>query len=230
MNQLHKSFIAGNAIGTSHRTKPLLAILLISFFACSQTIYGQLLIASNTEIFVDNDNWISAYSSTVKSKHSVTTEKTTDLEFGGVFNGFTPGTVIIDPDPSKPRTSSGGVILNTRQPGCPAVIRLTIRNEDHCKNDDHELNDDNECDRDENDDHYVKDEHFGFSRHGVWNTIVLSKSTNLKRTDGTETMTADSYVILRTKGTIYIGSTLHVAANQKRGRYSGAFTITAACD
>jgi len=81
------------------------------------------------------------------SRHTISCQKITDLDFGRAFSGISAGTVVMDPNTSISRKSTGGVILDNRNIGHPAYLQLTIYNTDHCTNTDHCNNDDNECDR-----------------------------------------------------------------------------------
>jgi hypothetical protein len=166
------------------------------------------------------------------SRHSISCQKVTDLDFGRAFSGISAGTVVMDPNTSISRKATGGVILDNRNIGHPAYLQLTITNPDHCENDDHCTNDNNECDRSEDDDNKTNDQSTTFNRHGVVNTISLPSSTTLSLTVGshTYTMTADTYKFIRTNGNFYIGATLHVGANQVAGVYTGSFTVTQTCN
>lgn len=148
------------------------------------------------------------------------------LSFGGIFTSPLSGTVTVNPDGTANYT--GGVYAHTGVVGGnpnAALIELTLENPEHCTQDDHCQNDNDECDRNEDDDHAVNDYHQTFTRHGMDCSLTISSPTKLTRTGGNETMTADNYIISRTKGDISIGATLHVGANQASGSYCGVFYV-----
>ncbi len=162
--------------------------------------------------------------------HNVVLSKIYDLNFGGIFCGSSPGTVIVSPSGTVSYT--GNVVAHNGVSGFlarPAVVQLNITNHDHCTQDDHESNDDNEYNRDEDDDNHTNDTRTSYNRHGVAVSITMPSSSTLTRTGGTATMTADNFNFTRTKGNFSIGATLHVAGNQTPGPYAGTFLVTVIC-
>lgn len=164
--------------------------------------------------------------------HSISCLKYTDLDFGGACAGLTSGTIVMSADPQTERSSTGGVTLDSRNPGHPAMLKLTIYNDSHCQGDDHRSNDDDECDREEDDDHHEHDDRETFQRHGTTTSIHLPSSSTLSLYSGGRryTMEATDFTVSRTDGTIHIGATLHVGANQAAGVYHGSFSVTETCE
>jgi len=149
------------------------------------------------------------------------------LNFGAMFTSASPGTIVISP--SSNATYTGGVYAHmglANYAPCAAEVELNLENPLHCENDDHSSTDNNEYERNEDDDDRTCDTREDFTRHGLTCDFTISNSSTLRRSGGTETMTADSYTHSRTKGDITIGATLHVNANQVSGNYSGTFYVT----
>ncbi len=149
------------------------------------------------------------------------------LNFGAMFTTASAGTIVIDP--ASEASYTGGVFAHTGVHGytpCAAEVELNLVDPTHCESDDHCQNDNDEYQRNEDDDDRSCDTRNTFERHGLDCALSISNSTTLRRTGGTETMTADTYTHSRTKGDITIGATLHVHANQKSGNYSGTFYVT----
>ncbi len=160
---------------------------------------------------------------------SCTLTKLANLNFGAIFVSPALGTVCVSPKGVASYT--GGVYAHTGVAGytvSAALVQLTLYNKTHCQHD-HQTSDNNEYSRNEDDDGRTDDNRTSFNRHGGAVALSVSRSSTLKRSGGTETMTADTFTLCRNNGNTAIGATLHVAANQKSGSYSGTFSVTTIC-
>lgn len=185
--------------------------------------------AVDTATMVDTGGASVMGSESANGGTSCTLTKLANLNFGAIFVSPALGTVCVSPKGVASYT--GGVYAHTGVAGytvSAALVQLTLYNRTHCKHD-HQTSDDNEDSRDEDDDGRKDDNRTSFNRHGGAVALSVSSSSTLRRTGGTETMTANTFTLCRNNGSVAIGATLHVGANQKSGTYSGTFNVTTIC-
>ena len=158
-------------------------------------------------------------------KPTISLTKVNDLNFGAVFTGNGPGTITVLP--SGAATYSGSAI-SFHMPGVntqAALFLLNIVNPAHKEDDD-----EHEYEEHEHDDEKSDDDRCSFSRDGCFLTVALPSSVTLVRDHGVETMNANEFTIMRNQGSINVGATLHVNAQQMPGTYHGIFAVTVICD